>query len=571
MSLFRSLKTSVKILGLIILMVFFLALVGYAGHYAAGNLAAGMDDMYKNRLLPIQWLNAARTESRINEALTLSVFLSQDKSKQQVLLKEIGEHKDSFANLLRDYSQTQLDSFEKDKLSNVMDEVKTYRGEWQKALDLAVAGKQMEGLAYFTQNADSHLETINKLLNELVDYNAKIAAEEKAKSEILAAYNDRIIMGVTMLAVILALGLGWFISRLIAGPLAQLVAEVRQLAAGNLVVRQLNGNYTDEVGQLAREIDVMAENLRSLVTNITQAAEQLAASSEELTAGAEQAAQATGQVTAAIAEVAQGAQEQSSAIDETTNVVVQMSRAIEQIAVSANTVTGAVAQTVTAATGGAKSAEAVASQMNNIEQTVESSAQAVTKLGERSKEIGQIVDTISGIAGQTNLLALNAAIEAARAGEQGRGFAVVAEEVRKLAEQSQEAAGRIASMIGDVQAETVRAVSAMNEGSREVKMGAEVVSSAGRSFQEIVSLVNEVSSQIMEISSAIQQMSAGSQQIVAAVQNIDQIGRKSASRTQTVSTSTEEHSATVEEIVASSQALADMAEQLQTAVNRFQV
>lgn len=571
MSLFRNLKTSVKILGLIMLLAFFLVIVGYVGHYAAGNLAAGMDDMYKNRLLPIQWLNAARTESRINEGLTLAVFLSQDKNKQQVLLKEIGEHKDSFANLLRDYSQTKLDELEKEKLAKVMEEVKIYRGEWQKALDLAVDGKQTEGLAYFTQNADHHLETINKLLNELVDHNSEIAAAEKEKSEKIAVYNDRVIMGVTLLAVILALGLGWFISRLIAGPLAQLVAEVRQLAAGNLTIRQLNVNYTDEVGQLAKEIDVMAGNLRGLVVNITQTAEQLAASSEELTAGAEQTAQATGQVTAAITEVAQGAQEQSHAIDETTNVVVQMSSAIEQIAVNANTVTGAVAQTVSAATEGAKSAEAVTSQMSNIEQTVESSAQAVTRLGDRSREIGQIVDTISGIAGQTNLLALNAAIEAARAGEQGRGFAVVAEEVRKLAEQSQEAAGRIAAMIGDVQTETAKAVSAMNEGSREVKMGAEVVANAGRSFQEIVSLVNEVSSQIMEISSAIQQMSAGSQQIVAAVQNIDQIGKKSASRTQTVSAATEEYSASVEEIVASSQALADMAARLQGAVNKFQV
>lgn len=571
MKLFRNLKTSVKILGLIILMAFFLAVVGYAGHYAAGNLAAGMDDMYKNRLLPIQWLNAARTESRINEALTLAVFLSQDQNKQQALLKEIGEHKDNFANLLRDYSQTKLDPIEKDKLAKIMDEVKVYRSEWQKALDMAVSGRQTEGLAYFNQNTDSHLETINKLLNELVEYNSKIAAEEKAKSEVLAVYNDRIIMAVTLLAVILALGLGWFISRMIAGPLAQLVAEVKQLAAGNLTARQMNANYTDEVGQLAREIDVMAGNLHSLVTNITQTAEQLTASSEELTAGAEQAAQATGQVTAAITEVAQGALEQSNAIDETTNVVVQMSTAIEQIAVNANTVIGAVAQTVTAATEGAKSAEAVSSQMSNIEQTVESSAQAVTKLGERSKEIGQIVDTISGIAGQTNLLALNAAIEAARAGEQGRGFAVVAEEVRKLAEQSQEAAGRIAAMIGDIQAETDKAVASMNEGSREVKRGAEVVSSAGRSFHEIVSLVNEVSSQIMEISSAIQQMSAGSQQIVSAVQNIDHIGKNSASRTQTVSAAAEEHSASVEEIVASSQTLANMAERLQAAVNRFQV
>ena len=88
-------------------------------------------------------------------------------------------------------------------------------------------------------------------------------------------------------------------------------------------------------------------------------------------------------------------------------------------------------------------------------QTVSRSAQVVTKLGENSKEIGQIVETISGIAGQTNLLALNAAIEAARAGEQGKGFAVVAEEVRKLAEQSKAAAERIANLIEGIQKEDV--------------------------------------------------------------------------------------------------------------------
>ena len=567
----RNLKTSVKILSLIILMTLSLLIVGYLGHYATTNMAASLNDMYNNRLLPIQWLNSVRAESRINENLTLAIFLSQDKSKQAVLLKEIGEHKAKVESLLGDYSQAKLDSYEAQALPQVMEEMKAYRGEWQKALDLAMAGRQAEGYAYFTQNAAGHLESLNKLLDELVEHNSKIAAEEKTANNALAVYNDRLGLAATLVTVLLALGMGWLISRLIAVPLNQMVSQVKQLAAGNLADRQATAVYEDEVGQLSKEVNVMAGHLRNLVVNITQTAEQLAAASEELTAGTDQAAQATEDVTVTIAEVAQGAQEQSNAIEEATNIVMQMSTAIEQIAGNANTVSGAASKTAEAATAGSQSADLVSAQMESIEETVGASAQAVEKLGERSKEIGQIVDTISGIASQTNLLALNAAIEAARAGEQGRGFAVVAEEVRKLAEQSQEAASQIAGMIGEVQAETSRAVTAMNEGSQQVKTGAEVVVNAGKGFKEIVSLIDDVSSQVMEISSAIQQLSAGSQQIVTAMRNIDDIGKKSANRTQTVSSAIEEHSASIEEISSSSQEMSIMAEKLQGAVHKFKV
>lgn len=209
--------------------------------------------------------------------------------------------------------------------------------------------------------------------------------------------------------------------------------------------------------------------------------------------------------------------------------------------------------------------------MAQLENTVNTSAEVVEKLGERSKEIGQIVDTISGIAGQTNLLALNAAIEAARAGEQGRGFAVVAEEVRKLAEQSQEAAGRIAQLIGDIQGDTDKAVVAMSEGTREVKMGADVVNAAGDMFREIVELVSQVSAQVREISAAIQQMASGSQQIVGVVQKIDRLSKSSSVESQSVSAATEEQLASMEEIAAASQTLSKLAQDLQVEVTKFRV
>ncbi|MDR3590740.1 MAG: methyl-accepting chemotaxis protein, partial [Negativicutes bacterium] len=215
--------------------------------------------------------------------------------------------------------------------------------------------------------------------------------------------------------------------------------------------------------------------------------------------------------------------------------------------------------------------EKAITQMSQNEDTVTSSDPVVSKLGERSIVFCRIEDSIAGIAGQTNLLALNAAIEAARAGEQGRGFAVVAEEVRKLAEQSQDAAKQIASLIGEIQKDTDSAVVAMTEGTKEVRVGSEVVQDAGKTFQDIFAAFNQVTGQIREISGSIEELAGGSQQIVSSVREIDSISKEAASQAQTVSAATEEQSATMEEIAASSQSLARMAEELTQAVSRFKI
>jgi methyl-accepting chemotaxis protein len=361
------------------------------------------------------------------------------------------------------------------------------------------------------------------------------------------------------------------IAKRFAKPILLIRDECLLLAQGDLRESLAKVSSEDEIGQLAKGFQEMRTHLRELVTQVNIQAEQLAASSEELTASAEQSAQASNQVAESISNVAQGAEKQLQAVDETTAVVEQMSAGIQQVVASANLVTGNSSQAVETARDGDKAVDKAVSQMAYIEETVINSAQVVAKLGERSKEIGQIVDTISGIAGQTNLLALNAAIEAARAGEQGKGFAVVAEEVRKLAEQSQDAAKKIAILISEIQGDTDRAVVAMAEGTREVKVGTEVVTTAGIAFKAIATLVTQVSEQMKEISAAIQQLASGSQQIVASVQDIDGYSKTAVGQAQTVSAATEEQSASMEEIASSSQTLAKLAQDLQAAVNNFKV
>ncbi|MDR3588147.1 MAG: methyl-accepting chemotaxis protein [Negativicutes bacterium] len=377
-------------------------------------------------------------------------------------------------------------------------------------------------------------------------------------------------IGGTAIILMVVAGIIFFSTKRLVSPLTRLSTFADQVAGGDLT-GSLRLEQEDEIGQLADAMVKMRENLRGLIRQVGGATDQVAASSEELTAGAEQSAQAANQVAVVIGEVAAGAEKQLKAVEETAAVVGQMLTGIQQIAAKANAVAGASSKSAETAEGGSKAAEKAVSQMQYIESTVARSSQVVTKLGERSKEIGQIVDTISGIAGQTNLLALNAAIEAARAGEQGRGFAVVAEEVRRLAEQSQEAAKQIAELIAEIQKDTDSAVVAMSEGTKEVRTGAEVVNEAGRAFKEIFQAVNDVSAQIREISAAIQQMAGGSQRVVASMRGIDDICKDTAGQAQSVSAATEEQSATMEQVAASSQALAKMAEELTRAVSKFRI
>ena len=392
-------------------------------------------------------------------------------------------------------------------------------------------------------------------------------------AEVTGAVSSLTIISLVTIATVLVIAgviIAWF-ARRIARPIKMLEEAARRVADGDITQAKLGIISNDEIGRLGQSFEQMTENLRRLIRKITQATEQVAASSEELTASAEQSAQAANQVAQIITGVAGGAEKQMKAMDDTASVVGQMSAGVQQIAANANTVAGTSARSAGVAQDGGQAVDKAVTQMGNIEKTVARSAQVVAKLGERSKEIGQIVDTISGIAGQTNLLALNAAIEAARAGEQGRGFAVVAEEVRKLAEQSQEAAKQISGLIAEIQGDTDSAVVAMDDGTKEVRIGAEVVNDAGRAFQEIHKSINEVSTQMREISAAIQQMAGGSQQVVSSVREIDSISRETAGQAQNVSAATEEQSATMEEIAASSRVLAKMAADLTQAVGMFKI
>ena len=228
-------------------------------------------------------------------------------------------------------------------------------------------------------------------------------------------------------------------------------------------------------------------------------------------------------------------------------------------------------EAVSRADGGNQAVDKAVQQMKGVEDTVRTSADIVGKLGERSQEIGQIVDTITGIADQTNLLALNAAIEAARAGEAGRGFAVVADEVRKLAEASQESAGRISSLIQSIQQDTTAAVDSMQAGHTQVAEGAKSVEGLKANFREIVDLVEHTSAQMQEIAASIAGVSEDSAAMERNIGELDQSSQQIAEDMEGVANSTAERKASAREIAKASNALAQQAQKMQEALMVFKV
>ena len=382
-----------------------------------------------------------------------------------------------------------------------------------------------------------------------------------------------IILTMACLILLAAAGAGAtavYAARSLALPLQVLAEAAERMAAGDLS-RRFEVEGVAEIAHLGNSITRMQQNLHDMIKHVAGSSEHLAASSEELTASADQSAQASQQVAQSITDVAHGTDDQLRAVHQAAHGVEAMSSRIQEMASNLGQMATSSTETAQAARGGEKAVQTAVKQMQLIESSVSQSAQVVARLGERSQEIGQIVDTISGIAGQTNLLALNAAIEAARAGEQGRGFAVVADEVRKLAEQSQEAAKRIAELIGEIQGDTQSAVVAMQDGTREVERGTAVVDDAGYTFTQIVGLIDSMYQQVQHVSDTAQEIGTHSQDVVQSVQRIENISRDTVGHTQTVSAATEEQSASMEEIATSSQALAKMAEEMQQTVGRFQL
>ena len=316
---------------------------------------------------------------------------------------------------------------------------------------------------------------------------------------------------------------------------------VSQIARGDLTLR---GKVTnDALGNVVDSVNYMLDNFTKVLERVRKGALDVSSSSNEILVASEQ--------------MLNGAVQQDQEITNTSSAVEELTVSMKQVSNNAEASAEAARRALDAAEQGNRAVRDTLDGMQRIRASVQATAKKIKSLGDRSLEISEIISVINDITEQTNLLALNAAIEAARAGEAGRGFAVVADEVRKLAEHSRNATKDIAALIKAIQAETNEAVVVMEEGTKEVEVGARLADQAGKALEAISSVVRQSAELVQEISLASKQQVRGTEGVANAMQIISNITRQT-------SQGARQTARTVEELV-------KLSEQLNEALSQFRV
>ena len=496
-----------------------------------------------------------KVESNFNQVLTLEKELlgmarSEKRQEAQSLLDETTKYKNA-----------------------IMTEYLPVAKEYNTALaagDFAKAQESKLKLAQIVKRVASQGAAIEKVTEDISTINIDVAKGLIKESIITADSVMMMSMVISVLVLLFGITIAIILTNMIRRPILQLTAIANQYASGDLRNR-IEIKSSDEIGELAYSIEIMHQHFVEMISNIRSSSEQLAATSEQMAASTQEVTATSGEISDNMQNLAQESEAGNHSMLEASQALIQLSSLIQMAKAKAEHTCNNSDKTLAAAETGRLKVDESVGKMGNIKSQAEKSSQIISELNDYSKQISLITDTITNLAKQTNLLALNAAIEAARAGENGRGFAVVAEEVRKLAEQSDQGAQEITSLVKKVTEKTNVAVAAMAQNVVEVEDGVAMVNEAGVSLDRILEAVKQTTLEAQGISALTSEEVANSEQIVKLIDRLATVIETVATHGEEVSASMEEQSSAMQTVAASAEQTSAMAQQLESSIEKFLV
>ena len=548
MGVWNNLRVRSKLLVMAVGFCLALLVVGAMGLYGMRSTSAGIST--SNGSMKHVALLSELKNNFLQMRLSLVYMLAlADQAKVAAKAQEFQTHADAVKSGLDAYLKDDLDATETEQIDLFKAGFEEYLVQGKKLAEMAAsaaasgtAAARAEAVVFATEKVAPLYDKPARAASALVAYNIREGEAEYAAD--MRTYRRTVVamVGIVLAMTVLSLLAGAAIAASIGRPLNKVLDVLNRVASGDLTARA-EITTRDEMGLLARDVNVTADRINEIISlvahnasQVTAAATQLHATATQMSTGAEEVAQQAATVATASEEMAAT----SAEIAHNCSMAADSSRHANDRAETGSTV---VQETL--------------SVMNRIAERVRSSARTVENLGSRSDQIGEIIGTIEDIADQTNLLALNAAIEAARAGDQGRGFAVVADEVRALAERTTRATKEIALMIKAIQGETKGAVASMEDGVREVETGTNDAARSGEALSAILDQIGGVTLQVSQIATAAEEQTATTAEINNNIQQITDVVQHTARG--------------AEESAQAAEQLARLAEELQALVTRFRL
>ncbi|MFC0415218.1 methyl-accepting chemotaxis protein [Cytobacillus solani] len=474
------------------------------------------------------------------------------------------------SELISEYEKGSMKSIEKKKFDEFQTNWTLFTDRVAKNISLIRNGKYEEaneglklGREPFTLASEN--------LKELIVIKKQVAEDLIRQSEKEYVQSRITLLIIVLFAVVLAIGIGLFEGKMIAQPVKKISERAFKIANGDLTGEAIQVKNKDEIGDLARSFNEMNTSLRKVVSSVYQSSNELSAFSDEMAASSEQVAASATEVSVSMNQVAENTEKGNQSVMDVTKVLLELSSLIQIAKGKASSALLNSKSTYETASEGKEIVNESIHKMETIKRRTIETEGLIQRLDQYSIEIGHITQMITSIADQTNLLALNASIEAARAGDQGRGFAVVAEEVRKLAEQSNDGAHQVGELVRKISGSTGEAVQAMQQNRMEVEHGVKIVASAGHALDRILSAVSVTSKEVDGITDVTDEEVASSEKIVSLIDELSTVMENTTAKTEEVSIATEESTAAIETLSGSAEEVSAMAMELKTSVQIFKI